>query len=209
MISVALMLLGTGCLESKYRYVVSGAEKVSFWVTRSWSVYHLPTGAADRLSPSSPGDVQLIWSTGFDADPNATVDHLEAMANYGQVVVENAVGVAAVYQVQGSYNQKLSLTEARKAPLGVDPLYVPDDVRSLVEIISYKPFTRFKGVEGSQVRFNMRARSDAPWSTYEMVALIDQSHYRMYTFIVGCIGRCFEDHQSSLADVVNSWRIEK
>ena len=31
-ISVALMLLGTGCFESKYRYVVSGAEKVSFRV---------------------------------------------------------------------------------------------------------------------------------------------------------------------------------
>ena len=101
------------------------------------------------------------------------------------------------------------LTEARKAPLGVDPLYVPDDVRSLVEIISYKPFTRFKGVEGSQVRFNMRARSDAPWSTYEMVALIDQSHYRMYTFIIGCSGGCFEKNKSAMDEVINSWRFQK
>lgn len=206
---LALAVSSAACAEAKYRYVVSGPENVSFRVPRQWSTFSQPTGADDRLAPDSPGDVQLIWSKGFDADPNAKQEHLDAMSNFGQVVVEHPVGLANVYQIQGSYNQKVSLTEARKAALGVDPLYVSSDVQSLVEVISYKPLTKFRGLQGSRVRFNLRTRSDAPWSTYDLIALIDQNRYRMYTFIVGCIGHCFQDHQSELDEIVNSWRFEQ
>jgi hypothetical protein len=208
-VAVALAIGVGACAEAKYRYIVSGSEDVSFKVPSDWTTYSLPTGADDRIAPDSPGDVQLIWSSGFDADPNADVEHLKAMTDFGQVLVLHPVGVANVYQIQGSYNQKVSLTEARKAALGVDPLYVSDDVRSLVEVIEYKPLTRFRGLQGTRVRFNLRVRADAPWSTYDLIALIDQNRYRMYTFIVGCIGTCFQDNQSALDEVVNSWRFEQ
>lgn len=206
---LALALASGACAEAKFRFVVSGPEDVSFKVPRQWTTYSLPTGADDRISPDSPGDVQLIWSSGFDADPNAKQEHLDAMTNFGQVVVEHPVGLANIYQIQGSYNQKVSLTEVRRAALGVDPLYVSDDVRSLVEIIKYQPLTKFKGLQGSRVRFNLRVRTDAPWSTYDLIALIDQNRYRMYTFIVGCIGHCFQDNQSAIDEIVNSWRFEQ
>ena len=209
MLALALTVVGTGCLEAKYRYVVSGAEKVSYRVPRHWATYRLPTGAVNRLSPDSPGDVQLVWSTGFDADPQAAEKHLAAMTNFGQLVVGYPVGVASIYQVQGSYNQKLSLTEARKAPLGVDPLFVSSDVQSLVEIIKYQPVKNFRGLQGSRLRFNLRSTSAAPWSTYDLLALIDQSHYRMYTFIIGCSGGCFEKNKSAMDEVINSWRFQK
>ena len=204
-----VVALAAGCAEPKYHYVVNGAENVSYKVPRGWQTFSLPTGAVDRLSPDSPGDVQLLWSTGFDADPNASEAHLAAVTNYGQTVVEHAVGIANVYQIQGSFNQRVSLTEARKAPLGVDPLYVPEGVQSLVEIIKYEPVKRFRGLQGSRVQFNMRARSDAPWSTYDMLTFFDQGNFRLYTFTVGCIGRCFEDSKATLADIIDSWRFEQ
>ena len=210
-IAAALLLggLAAGCASPKYHYVVNGAENVSFKVPRGWSTFSLPTGADDRLSPDTPGDVKLLWSSGFDADPNSDAEHLAAVTNYGQTIVEHAVGIANVYEIQGSYNQKISLTEARKAPLGVDPLYVPDGVQSLVEIIKYEPIKRFRGLQGSRVQFNLRARGDAPWSTYDMLTFFDQGNFRLYTFTVGCIGRCFQDAKSVLADVIDSWRFEQ
>ena len=208
-IAATLVVAGSACSSSKYTFVVNGAEKVSFKVPRDWATYTLATGAQDRLAPDSPGDVELLWSRGFDGDPNPDQKHLDAMANYGQITVYHPVGLANVYRVQGSYNQKLSLTEARKAILGVDPMYVGSDVQSLVEILEYQPVTRFRDLQGSRVRFNLRATSDTPWSTYEMVALFDQGNYRMYTFVIGCIGPCFEKAAGEIGEIVDSWRFER
>ena len=209
MIAATLAAGVAACSESKYTFVVSGGENVSFKIPREWRVFSMPTGAQDRLAPDSPGDVDLLWSRGFDGDPNPAEKHVAAMTNYGQVTVYHPVGLANVYQIQGSYNQKVSLTEARKAILGVDPMYVSSDVQSLVEILEYEPVTRFGDLQGSRVRFNLRSTSDAPWSTYEMIALIDQGNYRMYTMIVGCIGTCFEESSREIAEIIDSWRFER
>lgn len=206
--SLAAAVLGA-CSESKYTFVVSGSENISIKIPRSWKVFSMPTGAQDRLAPDSPGDVDLLWSRGFDGDPNPAEKHIAAMTNFGQVTVYHPVGLANVYRIQGSYNQKVSLTEARKAILGVDPMYVNSDVQSLVEILDYQPVTRFRDLQGSRVRFNLRSTSDTPWSTYEMLSLFDQGSYRMYTLIVGCIGPCFEESSREIAEVVDSWRFER
>ena len=205
----ALAAAGAACSDSKYRYVVNSGEKVSFKVPRSWKVYSLPTGAQDRISPDNPDEVELLWSSGFDASPLPSKDNLAAMTDYGRVTVDHPVGVASVYQIQGTYNQRVSLTGARTVPLGVDPLFVPDDVRSLVEIIEYAPVTDFRGLQGTRVLFNLRSTSDAPWSTYDMLTLVDQGRFRLYTFIVGCTGPCFESSRRQLTEIARSWRFEK
>ena len=204
-----LALTAAGCSDSKFRYVVNSTENISFRVPRSWTVYSLPTGAQDRISPDSPDDVELLWSSGFDADPNPAREHLDAMTDYGRVTVEHPVGVASVYQIQGTYNQRVSLTAARTVPLGVDPLFVSDDVRSLVEIIDYQPVTNFRGLQGTRVVFNLRSTSDSPWSTYDMLTLVDQGRFRMYTFTVGCLGPCFESSRRQLTEIATSWRFEQ
>lgn len=209
LIACALAVGAASCAESKYRYVVDSAEKVSYKVPRSWRVYSLPTGAQGRIAPDNPDEVELLWSSGFDAAPDPSEDHLAAMTDYGRLTVDHPVGVANVYQIQGSYNQRVSLTGARTVPLGVDPLFVPDDVRSLVEIIDYKPVTNFRGLQGTRVVFNLRATSDAPWSTYNMLTLIDQGRYRLYTFTVGCTGACYESSRRQLTEIASSWRFEK
>ena len=204
-----MLLVGaSACTQSTYKFLANGAEGVSLRVPRGWATFTVPTGAEGRLSPDSPGDVKLLWSVGFDASPTPDIQHLAAVDNYGQKTVDHPVGVIAVYQVQGTYNQKLSLTEVRAAPLGVDPMFVSDNVKSLVEIISYEPAKRRDGLQGSHVVFNLRSTDSAPWSTYDMRTFFDQGHYRMYTLIIGCLGPCFKQNQNRISSISASWRIQ-
>lgn len=206
-LALVLSIGATGCAESKYRYITNGAEKVAIKVPRSWAVYDLPVGRQDRLSPDAPEEVELLWSKGFDADPNPDPAHLAATTDYGTLAVEHPVGVVSIYQVDGSFNQKLSLTTARTVPLGFDPLYVQDDIKDLVEIISYEPIAERNGLQGSRVLFNMRPSSDADWRTFDMTTYFDQGRFRMYTFTVGCLSPCFKESEQRLRDIAGSWSV--
>lgn len=209
--AVLALVLGigaTGCGESKYRYISNAAEEVALKVPRDWAVYDLPTTRDDRISPDAPEEVELLWSKGFDADPDApSPDHLGAVRDYKAAGVEHPVGVVSVYQVQGSYNQNLSLTSVRTVPLGFDPLYVKDDAKDLVEIISYEPLTARNGLQGSRVLFNMRPSPSDAWRTFDMTTYFDQGRFRMYTFTVGCLSPCFKDAEQRLRDIAGSWSV--
>jgi len=207
-LAFVMMLGAASCTQSTYRFISNGAEQVSLKLPRSWTTYPQSSGIEGRLAPDSPGDVKLLWSVGFDASPTPSKAHLAAVDDYGKKTVDHPVGVVSVYQVQGGYNQKLSLTEARSAPLGVDPMYVSDSVKSLVEIVKYEPAKRSDGLQGSHVVFNLRSNGNAPWSTYDMRTYFDQGHYRMYTLIIGCLGPCFEQAKNRIAAVSASWRIK-
>jgi hypothetical protein len=207
LLTLALGVGVTGCSASKYHFVSDGTERVAFKVLRNWRVYDLPTGRSDRLSPDSPEDVQLVWSKGFDADPAPDPAHLDAVTNYGATSVSYPVGVANVYEVQGTYNQKLSLTVARTVPLGFDPLFVQDDTSDLVEIIDFQPLPASNGLQGSRVIFNERPNAQADWRTFDMITYIDQGRFRMYTFTIGCLGPCFKDNEARISDIAASWSV--
>ena len=144
-----------------------------------------------------------------DADPESRVPGLMhvKLGDY-HVGVDAPVGVADIYQVQGSYNQKLSMTIARAVPLGFDPLYVADEVKDFVEIIRYEFIQPGDGLQGSRVLFNMRPSSTDPWRTFDMTTYFDPGRFRLYTFTVGCLATCFKDREDSLAKLVASWKVQ-
>ena len=61
---------------------------------RSYTVYDLPTGRDDRLSPDSPEDVELLWSKGFDAsiEPDPSLRSPQSLKN--PVRIEAHAGVS-------------------------------------------------------------------------------------------------------------------
>jgi hypothetical protein len=200
-------LAGAACGESQSKYVGNGSENAYFKVPRAYELFDLPTGRDDRLQPENPEEVELLWSVGFDADDDPAVENVQAARDY-DVAVDSPVGIASIYQVQGSYNQQLSLTTLRTVPLGFDPLYVQDDAEDLVEIIDFAPLRGDTGLQGSRVLFNMRPTVDDPWRTYDMTTYFDQGRFRMYTFTVGCSAPCFKDREAEIRRVTSSWTVE-
>jgi hypothetical protein len=196
------------CGEPTYSFVSNGQENAYFKVPRDWQVYRLPNQRSDRLEPPQPEDVESIWQVGFDSADDANEDNLGAITNWTEVQVDDPVGQVAIYQVQGGFNQQLSLTTARSAVLGFDPLYVGDEVQDLVEVIRFEPVEPATGLQGSRVVFNVRPRADAPWRTYDLTTMIDQGRFRLYTFTVGCSASCFKDNERQISEIVSSWKVE-
>ena len=205
-VGLAALVLA-GCGTPAFRVVSNGKEHTYAKVPRDWAVIPIETGRVDRLDPAFGEDVELIWSVGLDAAASPDAGHFQQLVNYEPL--DEPTGVLSVYQIQGSYAQKVSLTEARMVPLAVDPLFVGDEVKDLVEIVDYQPFAPSDGLQGSRVVFNMRPQPDAPWSTYDLVTSFDQSRARMYTLVVGCSGECFKANRHTISQLVSSWKVDR
>ena len=115
------------------------------------------------------------------------------------------MGQLQIFNVQGSFNQELSLTTARSTALGIDPLGVPDDVKDLVEIVTYTPIAH-DGLQGSRVVYNLHNEGE-PWQTVDATTLFDQSRNRFYVLRIGCTSECFKQNQDAISEIANSWKV--
>jgi hypothetical protein len=119
--------------------------------------------------------------------------------------VDEPVGQLQIFDVTGSFNQELSLTTARSTALGIDPLGVPDEIKDLVEIVSYTPLSQ-DGMQGSRVVYNLHNEGD-PWQTVDATTLFDQSRNRFYVLRIGCTSECFRDNQDDISEIATSWKV--
>ena len=113
--------------------------------------------------------------------------------------VDKPVGQLQIFNVQGTFNQELSLTTARSTALGIDPLGVPDDVKDLVEIVTYTPIAH-DGLQGSRVVYNLHNEGE-PWQTVDATTLFDQSRNRFYVLRIGCTSECFKTNQDAIGEI--------
>ena len=121
-----------------------------------WKVF---TANGDGVRPGRlPGHVESVWHVSFDASTKPSVENTTAIDALPPASVDKPVGQLQIYNVQGSFNQELSLSTARSTVLGIDPLGVPDDVKDLVEIVSYTPIAT-DGLQGSRVVYNLTTRA--------------------------------------------------
>ena len=161
-----------------------------------------PTSAcrpSGRSSPSKgggvrpdafPDSVESVWHVAFDASEKPSLENTAAIDALPPTSVDKPVGQLQIFDVQGSFNQELSLTTARSTALGIDPLGVPDDIKDLVEIVSYTPLAQ-DGMQGSRVVYNLHNEGE-PWQTVDATTLFDQSRNRFYVLRIGCTSECFK-----------------
>lgn len=204
----ALALLAAACGEPSYRYVANNSEDVYFKVPKEWELFRFKDENGGRLQAAVPDDVEPVWHVAFDASDQPDPEHLSSVANLPSTPAESPLGEVRIYQVQGSFNQTLSVGSARQSALGFDPLSVPDDVKDLVEIVTYEPLTLGNGLQGSRVVFNVR-NPDEPWQTFDVTTMFDPSAFRYYVLTVGCSAECFEANKNDIYEVTSSWKVDR
>ena len=206
--TIALLVLApilASCGASKWTYVDNGKENTYIRLPKQWKVYTV-NGDAGRPT-SLPNTVESVWHIAFDASSKPSLDNTTAIDALPPNSVNKPVGQLQIYSVTGSFNQELSLTTARSSVLGIDPLGVPDDVKDLVEIVSYTPLAH-DGLQGSRVVYNLHNEGD-PWQTVDATTLFDQNHNRFYVLRIGCTSECFQSNQKAISDIATSWKVVK
>lgn len=198
-LSISVSLI-TSCGESSHRYIANKAERVYFKVPRDWDEVPFSDSDADRLEAQT-SQATLVWRSAASTDPNATPT--KADADYPLVF-------AAVYQLDGELNQNMSASLARVAvsPTGFDPVLPQDSSqRELVEVMSYAPLA-FDNMNGTRVVFRSRETPDTDYQlVYDMSAAYDSRHFRLFVLQIGCSTSCYDNNQSAITSVANSWLV--
>jgi hypothetical protein len=202
-VGLGVGLLLSSCGANKYTYVDNGRENTYLRVPAAWKVFTVD-GEGSRPT-ALPDSVETVWHVAFDASDQPSVKHTTAIDALPPSSVDKPVGQLQIYKVQGSFNQELSLSSARSTVLGIDPLGVPDDVKDLVEIVSYTPIAK-DGLQGSRVVYNLHNEGD-PWQTVDATTLFDQSRNRFYVLRIGCTSACFKANQNAISQIATSWKV--
>jgi hypothetical protein len=203
--AIVLAVLLGACGGSKWTYVDNGTENTYIRVPNKWKVFNID--AEDDRPSAFPDTVESVWHVAFDAAEKPSVKNTDALDALPPASVDKPVGQLQIFQVTGSFNQELSLTTARSAALGIDPLGVPDEVKDLVEIVDYTPIAH-DGLQGSRVVYNLHNEGE-PWQTVDATTLFDQSRNRFYVLRIGCTSECFRNNQQAINDIATSWKVVK
>ena len=198
----AVALLGA-CGDSKFTYVDNGAENTYLRLPTDWNVLEAEDGG--ERPEAFPDSVESVWHVAFDASDSPSLENTVALDQLPPTSVDKPVGQLQIFDVQGNFNQELSLTTARSTALGIDPLGVPDEIKDLVEIVTYEPIAH-DGLQGSRVVYNLHNEGE-PWQTVDATTLFDQSRNRFYVLRIGCTSECFKDNQDAISSVADSWTV--
>ena len=200
---IGLAALASACGSAKFNYVDNNAENTYIRLPTEWKVF---TAEGGGVRPEAfPDTVESVWHVSFDASEKPSVENAAALDALPPASVDKPVGQLQIFNVQGSFNQELSLTSARTTALGIDPLGVPDDVKDLVEIVTYAPIAH-DGLQGSRVVYNLHNEGE-PWQTVDATTLFDQSRNRFYVLRIGCTSECFKQNQDAISEIANSWTV--
>jgi hypothetical protein len=202
-LAVLALLTLAGCGGAKFSYVDNSAEDTYIRVPNEWEVFTVEGGG---VRPEAfPDTVESVWHVAFDASEKPSLENTAALDALPPSSVDQPVGQLQIFDVQGSFNQELSLTTARTTALGLDPLGVPDDIKDLVEIVSYTPLAQ-DGMQGSRVVYNLHNEGE-PWQTVDATTLFDQSRNRFYVLRIGCTSECFRENQDDISEIATSWKV--
>ena len=200
---VAVGVVAAACGSNKFTYLDNGTENTYIRVPTEWKVFTAEGGGS--RPEAFPDSVESVWHVAFDANDQPSFENTQALDALPPTSVDKPVGQLQIFNVQGNFNQELSLTTARSTALGIDPLGVPDDVKDLVEIVSYTPIAQ-DGMQGSRVVYNLHNEGE-DWQTVDATTLFDQSRNRFYVLRIGCTSECFKDHQDAISEIATSWKV--
>ena len=196
--AVAALVLGA-CGPSGSRYLSDSTEQVYLKVPRDWRDVEAPDSAD-----------ALLARTAEAAIVSKRVVSPEDAEEVGELSLEEPVATMAVYEISGTFNQRMSTQLARVAGSGLafDPALPSDEYAGLTEVLQYDPDPSLGERAGSRLVYRVRASPDADWTaTFDLTTYFDPVAQRLYVLEIGCSTACFEAAQDDIARVASSWEV--
>jgi hypothetical protein len=218
LLAVALSLSACG---SDYHYVSNRDSGAYFKVPDHWEIYG--TGELLRTEDRWLTDDELddrtssVWLRGFDGSDEPSPDHvLDATSTSPR-------GYAEVRALSASERDSIDYAELRRAgfPLhdpttgeALDPLEVaasePDGVVTVLEYDDDDPLGPLElgdGLRGVRLRTRIAVEDQEP-VILEQISVVDADTTRHYSFTVGCTRRCWDDNESMIEQIADSWTLK-
>jgi hypothetical protein len=197
---LVVLILG-GCSGSGYHYVQDTGTQTFFRVPGSWHLYDkqalFPDQSQDPLAQQSQAD-PTRFAVGFDANPNASIDHLsDPAASYPQ-------GVALVYAFSPQERDSFSLSSIRNSVFPIDQLYSQDP--NSVNLISSEDIVQ-GGFRGTHLVFDVNQNGSTV--AVNETGLVDDKTENLYLLVIACSTQCYDKYESEISQVADSWTVRE
>jgi len=227
--AVALVLVAvTACGQPEHRYVTNKAEGVYLKVPRHWhqvDPLELDAPLGDPFSLDAWVQRQLTWRVAFDAAEQPTLDHLSGSDSSEPMLMLQVVNLAQVDVPPLADNKSLKNIKELRANLSLDVLrnrFLPitADKRAEIaasgdprgaqlvesfELLLDEEITPAKELYGVRSVYNYRLGIEL--ETFDLTALADNKHSRLYILLVRCTARCYAERHDELDKIVRSFTV--
>lgn len=221
--AVALVLVAaTACGQPEHHFVKNSAEGVYIKVPRGWR--QIEQAEVDRLlgdgtSLESRVQRDLTWSVAYDASDQPTVTHL--LSNAGEPVVYMRVdrllpGINGFKLPPGleqfaKQRDELSLNTLRDTFLPVSESEREEAAAKgfaeagTFELLTDEIVNPSKGLYGVHSVYNYKFGDVV--QTFDLTALVDDKHSRLYLLLLRCTAQCYSARQAELQEIVSSFTV--
>jgi hypothetical protein len=201
----AVVVALSACEGSGFQYVKNTTDDTGtyFKLPGDWEVYDEDVyfeALGGVVSPQQ-ADVQKEtgWTVAFDAAPEPSLAHLTE-----QLAPEHPTGSARVSLIPPEQRDTFSFAAMRNAFLPLDQLLDAGQA----EILRQEPITEGDSFRGLRLTYNVED-PDGGFATFDQTVLVDQATERQYLLVVSCDASCFQENESEIDDVVNSWTVRE
>jgi hypothetical protein len=199
---LVLALLGAACASTGYHYVKNSDDRTYFKVPDAWKLYSedevLKAYAKDLSPRQREAERDSSWQVVFDASPKPSLSHL------GNPKAHHPNGIAVVRQLSFDDSDSLSLSSLRNLFYDVDTAIQ----NQMGEIITYEPLEPDGGFHGFHLVADVDSQNGGV-VTLDQTTLVDQATSKVYTLLITCDARCYDDNQDQIERVVDSWTVRE
>ncbi|MDQ3146268.1 MAG: hypothetical protein M3R01_04960 [Actinomycetota bacterium] len=206
--ALALAVLAS-CAGSGYTYVQNTEAKVYFKLPEDWELYREGDILADEVAEEDLEALsEQVWLRGFDGAGSPAPEHVLASD------AEEPRGLAEVRPIPPAERDSLSLATLRQTGFGQDPttgqpidpvVYAQANPDGAIELLDYEELVLDSGARG--VRLSARIEGEST-VVFDRITMVDAATERRYSFTVGCLAACWDEHEDVLAEIADSWTLE-
>lgn len=207
-LAAAGVTLLAACGSGKYTYVSNTADQTFMRVPKAWKVFEVPGSDKATATPSP-------WQRVFDGSTTPKLENAELD------VPTEPIGRLSVYYVNASTADTMSPEDLRAAvsPLQADPLTLGEEGATATgQVVAFDIEGRKGGLKGSHVVYEIEGTSSSK-VTFDQTTLLDPKQYmnpatgaamfKVYVLSIHCSSECYEKNKTKIADVVNSWTVNR
>jgi len=198
-IALLVALLAAACAGTGYNYVKNSDDRTYFKVPDDWRLFDEDEVLeAAHLSPREEAATRdLSWQVQFDAHPRPSLKHVFSPN------ARHPWGLASVEELTFEMSDNVSMNQLRNQFLDIDAAVQ----EGLAEVVTYEPLELEGGFRGFRMVADYQIQG-GPAITLNQTTLLDQATSKLYTLLVACNARCYEENEDTIDRVVESWTVE-
>ena len=198
---VAAAALLSSCASTGYHYVKNSSDKTYFKVPESWKLFDQDavlkvTGKG--LSSSQLDAIRnLNWEVRFDSNPKPSLRHFTP----SKFDLRYPIGIAEVDGLLQDAADHIALVDLRGLYFNIDSALQSGQG----SVVTYEPVEFDGGFHGVHIVADI-VDNGKP-ITFNEKAVLDQATSKVYAVVVFCGAKCYEDNQTMIERIINSWTI--